>query len=466
MPNPYSTTDPQPRRTTPRESFGDTGSSFERTATSLSSESTTTCPSYKGTTTCPPYKGTTTCPYCGVGCGVVATIEDGTLIDVAGDPAHPANQGRLCVKGSALHETLGERGRLSHPVVDGEAVGWDEALQCVASRLASTQREHGRESVAAYLSGQLLTEDYYVANKLFKGFLGSPHLDTNSRLCMASAVAGYKRAFGADAVPCSYEDLEEAELVVLVGSNLAWNHPVLYQRLKVAKERNPLMRVVVIDPGHGGIDPGTTGVTGRLEKRITLAVAKEVARQLGATGRYHVVLTRERDEFIRLRDRVARARAAGGELFISLHADSIENGAIRGASVYTLSQTSSDAQAAALAAKENRADLIAGLDLDGESDEVATILIDLAQRETMNLSAGFANLLVPQIREVGRILRDGHRFAGFAVLKAPDVPSVLVEMGYLSNRRDERQLASPAFQVKIAGAIVRGTDRYFAELRE
>lgn len=230
--------------------------------------------------------------------------------------------------------------------------------------------------------------------------------------------------------------------------------------------RSDSKRVVVIDPGHGGIDPGTTGVTGQLEKRITLAVAKEVARQLRATGRYRVVLTRERDEFIRLRDRVARARAAGGDLFISLHADSIENGAIRGASVYTLSRTSSDAQAAALAAKENRADLIAGLDLDGESDEVATILIDLAQRETMNLSAGFANLLVPQIREVGRILRDGHRFAGFAVLKAPDVPSVLVEMGYLSNRRDERQLASPAFQVKIAGAIVRGTDRYFAELRE
>ena len=248
MPNPYSTTDPQPRRTTPRESFGDTGSSFERTATSLSSESTTTCPSYKGTTTCPPYKGTTTCPYCGVGCGVVATIEDGTLIDVAGDPAHPANQGRLCVKGSALHETLGERGRLSHPVVDGEAVGWDEALQCVASRLASTQREHGRESVAAYLSGQLLTEDYYVANKLFKGFLGTPHVDTNSRLCMASAVAAYKRSFGADAVPCCYEDLECAELVVLVGSNLAWNHPVIYQRLKAAKQRNPLMRIVVIDP--------------------------------------------------------------------------------------------------------------------------------------------------------------------------------------------------------------------------
>jgi assimilatory nitrate reductase catalytic subunit len=190
----------------------------------------------------------TTCPYCGVGCGVTATLEKGTLSAVEGDRQHPANYGRLCVKGSALHETLGQQGRLTRPRVDGAEVDWNTALDTVAERLTATRRDHGDEAVAAYLSGQLLTEDYYVANKLFKGFLGTPHLDTNSRLCMASAVAGYKRAFGADAVPCCYEDLEEAELVVLVGSNLAWNHPVLYQRLKVAKTRNPLMRVVVIDP--------------------------------------------------------------------------------------------------------------------------------------------------------------------------------------------------------------------------
>ncbi|WP_422102555.1 molybdopterin-dependent oxidoreductase [Vreelandella sp.] len=190
----------------------------------------------------------TTCPYCGVGCGVTATLKNGKLIAVDGDREHPANYGRLCVKGTALHETLGEQGRLLKPRVDGEEVSWEQALTATAERLQAQRSAHGPQSVAAYLSGQLLTEDYYVANKLFKGFLGTPHLDTNSRLCMASAVAGYKRAFGADAVPCSYEDLEEAELVVLVGSNLAWNHPVLYQRLKVAKERNPLMRVVVVDP--------------------------------------------------------------------------------------------------------------------------------------------------------------------------------------------------------------------------
>ncbi|MBZ5487345.1 nitrate reductase [Halomonas aquamarina] len=190
----------------------------------------------------------TTCPYCGVGCGVNATLnEDGTL-GIEGDRDHPANFGRLCVKGSALHETLGHHDRLTTPWVDGKATSWEAALDTLAERLQATRTAYGAESVAAYLSGQLLTEDYYVANKLFKGFLGTPHLDTNSRLCMASAVAAYKRSLGADAVPCNYEDLEEAELVVLVGSNLAWNHPVLYQRLKVAKARNPLMRVVVIDP--------------------------------------------------------------------------------------------------------------------------------------------------------------------------------------------------------------------------
>ncbi|WP_431024068.1 molybdopterin-dependent oxidoreductase [Halomonas sp. H5] len=194
------------------------------------------------------HQARTTCPYCGVGCGVLAELEGERIVGVSGDSEHPANYGRLCVKGSALHETLGHQGRLTRPRVDGAEVDWETVLSAVADRLAATRSEHGAGAVAAYLSGQLLTEDYYVANKLFKGFLGTPHLDTNSRLCMASAVAAYKRSLGDDAVPCCYEDLEEAELVVLVGSNLAWNHPVLYQRLKVAKTRNSLMRVVVIDP--------------------------------------------------------------------------------------------------------------------------------------------------------------------------------------------------------------------------
>ncbi|MCG6659314.1 nitrate reductase [Halomonas campisalis] len=194
------------------------------------------------------HEARTTCPYCGVGCGVTACVDNDEIVEVQGDPEHPANFGRLCVKGSALHETLGHHGRLTRPIVDGVETDWATALETVAKRLTEVREAQGPKALAAYLSGQLLTEDYYVANKLFKGFLGTPHLDTNSRLCMASAVAAYKRAFGADAVPCRYEDIEEAEVVVLVGSNLAWNHPVLYQRLRTAKQRNPLLRVVVIDP--------------------------------------------------------------------------------------------------------------------------------------------------------------------------------------------------------------------------
>ncbi len=190
----------------------------------------------------------TTCPYCGVGCGVAATVQDGTVHAVQGMTQHPANHGRLCVKGSALHETLGEAGRLLHPRIGGMRTDWNTALDHVAASLRDTLRQHGPGSVAFYLSGQLLTEDYYVANKLMKGFLGSANVDTNSRLCMASAVASYKRSFGADAVPCSYEDLECCELLVMVGSNAAWNHPVLYQRIRAARATRPGMRVVLIDP--------------------------------------------------------------------------------------------------------------------------------------------------------------------------------------------------------------------------
>ncbi len=190
----------------------------------------------------------TTCPYCGVGCGVIATVNDAGTVSVRGDPEHPANFGRLCSKGSALAETLDLDGRMLFPEIHGQRAGWDEALDLVAERFAATIREHGPDSVAFYVSGQLLTEDYYVANKLMKGFIGSANIDTNSRLCMASSVAGHRRAFGSDTVPGTYEDLELADLVVLVGSNLAWCHPVLYQRLAAAKASRPTMKVVVIDP--------------------------------------------------------------------------------------------------------------------------------------------------------------------------------------------------------------------------
>ncbi|MGF6178381.1 molybdopterin-dependent oxidoreductase [Ensifer sp. 4252] len=190
----------------------------------------------------------TTCPYCGVGCGVIATVGDDGGVGVKGDPDHPANFGRLCSKGAALAETLDFDGRLLYPEIAGERADWDEALDHIAERFSSTIAEHGPDSVAFYVSGQLLTEDYYVANKLMKGFIGSANIDTNSRLCMSSSVAGHRRAFGADTVPGCYEDLELADLVVLTGSNLAWCHPVLYQRLVAAKAARPQMRVVVIDP--------------------------------------------------------------------------------------------------------------------------------------------------------------------------------------------------------------------------
>ena len=189
----------------------------------------------------------TTCPYCGVGCGVTARIDRGDVIEVMGDGNHPANAGRLCVKGTALAETLGHEGRLLHPSLHDEQLDWDSALALVADKLRSTRQQYGPGSVAFYLSGQLLTEDYYVANKLMKGFLGSANVDTNSRLCMSSAVAAYKRAFGEDLVPCSYEDLETCDLLLMIGSNAAWTHPVAYQRITAAKKQNPDKKIVVVD---------------------------------------------------------------------------------------------------------------------------------------------------------------------------------------------------------------------------
>ena len=188
-----------------------------------------------------------TCPYCGVGCGVLVTPDGKGGAAIKGDPDHPANFGRLCSKGTALGETLGLDQRILTPLIGGQVADWDTALDMVARRFAYTIRDHGPESVGFYLSGQMLTEDYYAANKLIKGYIGTANVDTNSRLCMASTVAGHKRAFGSDTVPGTYADIDEADLVVLVGSNLAWCHPVLYQRLIAAKQARGT-KVVVIDP--------------------------------------------------------------------------------------------------------------------------------------------------------------------------------------------------------------------------
>ena len=187
----------------------------------------------------------TTCPYCGVGCGLAAEAE-GRVLSLAGDPSHPANRGRLCSKGGALASTVGLEDRLLHPMIGERRAPWREAVALTARRFRDAIARHGPDSVAFYVSGQLLTEDYYAANKLMKGFIGSGNIDTNSRLCMASAVAAHKLAFGADLVPGCYEDLELADLVVFSGHNAAWTHPVLFRRMEAARARG--QRQVVIDP--------------------------------------------------------------------------------------------------------------------------------------------------------------------------------------------------------------------------
>ena len=218
---------------------------------------------------------------------------------------------------------------------------------------------------------------------------------------------------------------------------------------------------IVLDPGHGGKDPGAIGAHGTMEKDVNLQMAKQLKALLEATGRYKVVLTRTDDRLLPLRQRIDIARAAKADLFISIHADHTEKAELRGASVYTLSETASDAEAAAVAARENKDGVITGVDLTTQSPMVTSILIDLAQRETKNLSARFASLLTDQLGERTLVLRDSHRFAGFVVLKALDTPSVLLELGYLSNADDEAALASKRHRRVVAKAIRDAIDQYF-----
>ncbi len=223
-------------------------------------------------------------------------------------------------------------------------------------------------------------------------------------------------------------------------------------------------RIIVIDAGHGGPDPGNLGVIGVHEKVIVLAIARAVRDELKATGRYDVRMTRDRDIFWPVRERFRIARRHGADLFISIHADSISKPNVSGASVYNLSETASDKEAARLAARENKSDVIAGVNLDQADDEVSSILIDLAQRETMNFSAQFAAILVSELERDVPMLKRGHRFANLGVLKAPDVPSVLLEAGYLTNKQNARFLNSRDGQRRIAKAVRRAIDRYFEQM--
>ena len=241
-----------------------------------------------------------------------------------------------------------------------------------------------------------------------------------------------------------------------------------HQTIQESQKKSPQKKIseskiIVLDPGHGGVDPGAIGLQGTYEKKIVLMAAKTIKKILVKSGRYKVILTRKSDRFIPLKNRVAIARRAQADLFISLHADSIKNGAVRGATVYTLSENASDREAAQLAERENKSDLIAGIDLNTESQEVTDILIDLVQRETMNQSAVFAGAVVKEITKKIKTHRRPHKFAGFAVLKALDIPSILLEMGYLSNFEDETLLNTARFQQKLGLAILIGLDRYFFE---
>ena len=221
-------------------------------------------------------------------------------------------------------------------------------------------------------------------------------------------------------------------------------------------------KLIVIDPGHGGVDPGAIGHAGTYEKHVVLSAAKVFKQIIEKDPAYRVILTRTKDQFLTLRDRISRSKLSGADLFISIHADSITNNSVRGATIYTLSETASDKEAAQLAERENKADIISGVDLSDETEEVTNILIDLAQRETMNQAAKFAGLLVPELLKVIKTHKRPHKFAGFAVLKAPDVPSILLEMGYLSNINDERLLKQDSFVRKIAKSVKIGLDKYFA----
>ena len=224
-------------------------------------------------------------------------------------------------------------------------------------------------------------------------------------------------------------------------------------------------KVVMLDAGHGGQDPGAISKNGHYEKDLTLKMAKETKKLLEAAG-YKVVLTRDRDIFITLRGRVKKAHEAKADLFISIHADSARNTSARGLSIYTISEKASDKEAAALADRENKSDILLGMDLDDYQQEVSSVLIDLAKQDTMKESRRYADLVVKEMQKTVQLLPNAHRFAGFAVLKSPNIPSVLLEMGYMSNRREEREMQKASYRKNLGKALVRAVDNYFKTLEQ
>ncbi len=232
---------------------------------------------------------------------------------------------------------------------------------------------------------------------------------------------------------------------------------------KAAPSKVNRKRIIVLDPGHGGKDPGAIGAYNKTyEKNVTLSMGKELKQLLQNKG-YVVYLTRENDIFIPLRQRIKIAQQRKADLFMSIHADSARNRNATGLSIYTLSDTASDQEAAALAERENKADIIGGIDLGGNTKEVNDILISLSQNDTRNKSSKYATYVVQEMAKTVKLVKNTHRFAGFAVLKAPDIPAVLLEMGYLSNRTEEANLRTPAYRRKLGDAVARAVDKYFTD---
>ncbi len=259
--------------------------------------------------------------------------------------------------------------------------------------------------------------------------------------------------------PNSIPKIKKAKPKVTVTKAVAVPSP----NTTIEQKSRPNRWVVFIDAGHGGKDPGAIGWAGTKEKDITLAAAVELARQLQETGRIRAVLSRKDDRYLKLRQRIKLARAQNADLFVSLHADSAAAKSARGMSVFTLSETASDKEAAALAQNENKADLIGGPDLGVEDPDAANELLRMFQRESMNQSTHFAGKILQEIRDMPGSDKRGHRFAGFAVLKAPDMPSVLVEMGFLSNREDEANLNREPYRRKLAGRLTGAIVKYLEE---
>jgi N-acetylmuramoyl-L-alanine amidase len=265
---------------------------------------------------------------------------------------------------------------------------------------------------------------------------------------------GYKYRLVLDLRPLDLSKEANATPIPVVRSGVTLNAP---KPINI----KPYKPLIVIDAGHGGHDPGAIGYRKTYEKDITLAYSKELRRQLLATGRYRVYMTRQNDKYLKLWDRVVAARKEKGDMFISIHANSHNSRKVSGLSVYTLSETASDKEAAALARKENKAGLINGIDLEKESDEITEVLIDMTQRETKNVSASFAETIVEQAHGEVKLLTNPHRFAGFRVLKGADIPSVLIELGYLTNRKEEKLLNSKNYKKKLAKAFVDAIDEHF-----